>query len=175
MTALRSEARMGIKDIDGQLFRDTMGHYASGLTIVSGMQAGGTPVGFTCQSFFSVSIDPPLVSFSVMKTSTTYPLIRETGTFAVNVLAHHQRDVSDQFARSGTGKWRGIAWTETVHGNPIIEDTLMWLDCSVRSEHEAGDHLIVVGRVRVMSPSEWHRHEPLIYFKGAYRHLSTPS
>jgi 3-hydroxy-9,10-secoandrosta-1,3,5(10)-triene-9,17-dione monooxygenase reductase component len=169
MTALQADPDTG--DIDGRVFRNTIGHYASGLTIVSGMR-DGAPVGFTCQSFYSVSVDPPLVSFSVMKTSTTYPLIRETESFAVNVLAHHQRDVSDQFARSGTDKWRGIDWSATTHGNPAIDDTLMWVDCAAWAEYEVGDHYIVVGRVREMSPAEWHRHEPLIYFKGAYRLLS---
>lgn len=156
--------------IDARLFRDTLGHYASGITIVSGLEAD-EPIGFTCQSFYSVSIDPPLVSFSVMKTSTTYPRIAADGKFAVNVLADDQRDVSNQFARKGTDKWSGISWRPAVSGNPIIADTLMWVDCELWAEYEAGDHLIVIGRVVEMSPAEWHSREPLLYFKGAYRHL----
>jgi flavin reductase (DIM6/NTAB) family NADH-FMN oxidoreductase RutF len=156
--------------IDARAFRDALGHFASGITIVSGIDADG-PIGFTCQSFYSVSVDPPLISFSVMTNSTTYPRIRETGRFAVNVLSHHQDAVASQFARKGTDKWAGISWTPTAAGTPVLHDTLMWLDCEIWAEHEAGDHLIVIGRVVEMSPAEWHRHEPLLYFKGAYRHL----
>jgi 3-hydroxy-9,10-secoandrosta-1,3,5(10)-triene-9,17-dione monooxygenase reductase component len=156
--------------IDARLVRDTLGHYASGITVVSGLE-GGEPVGFTCQSFYSVSIDPPLVSFSVMRTSTTYPRIAASGRFAVNVLAHDQHHVSNQFARKGTDKWAGIEWSPAVSGNPVIHDTLMWVDCEMWAEHEAGDHLIVIGKVVEMSPVEWHTREPLLYFKGAYRHL----
>jgi 3-hydroxy-9,10-secoandrosta-1,3,5(10)-triene-9,17-dione monooxygenase reductase component len=156
--------------LDPRAFRDTLGHFASGITIISGVDDEG-PIGFTCQSFYSVSMDPPLISFSVMTNSTTYPRIRETGKFAVNVLSHHQHDVSSQFARKGTDKWAGVSWEPTAEGNPVINDTLMWLDCDIWAEHEAGDHLIVIGRVKETSPAEWHRHEPLLFFKGAYRHL----
>jgi 3-hydroxy-9,10-secoandrosta-1,3,5(10)-triene-9,17-dione monooxygenase reductase component len=156
--------------LDPRSFRDTLGHYASGITIISSVDEEG-PVGFTCQSFYSVSTEPPLVSFSVMTSSTTYPRVRETGKFAVNVLAHDQHTVSNQFARKGTDKWAGIPWSPTHAGNPVIADTLMWLDCEIWAEYEAGDHYIVIGRVTEMSPSEWHKHEPLLYFKGQYRHL----
>ncbi|WP_434968717.1 flavin reductase family protein [Microbacterium sp. bgisy207] len=155
---------------DPRQFRDTLGHYASGITIVSGIH-NGEPVGFTCQSFSSVSLDPPLVSFTVMKESTTYPRIAVDGRFAVNVLAHDQDGISSQFARRGTDKWAGVRWAPAPSGNPLIADTLMWVDCELWAEYEAGDHLIVLGRVVAMSPPEWHRHEPLLYFKGAYRHL----
>ena len=155
---------------DPRVFRDTLGHYASGITIISGIDEEG-PIGFTCQSFYSVSTEPPLVSFSVMTNSTTYPRVRETGKFAVNVLAHDQHTVSNQFARKGTDKWAGVSWNPTVAGNPVIADTLMWLDCDIWAEHEAGDHHIVIGRVNEMSPASWHKEEPLLYFKGQYRHL----
>ncbi|MET4901156.1 flavin reductase family protein [Paenarthrobacter sp. CC6] len=158
------------QSIDPRAFRDTLGHYASGITIISGSDETG-PIGFTCQSFYSVSTEPPLISFSVMKTSTTYPRIRETGKFAVNVLSQHQDKVSNQFARKGSDKWAGIAWTPTQAGNPVIQDTLMWLDCDIWAEHDAGDHLIVLGKVNEMSPANWHIHEPLLYFKGQYRYL----
>ncbi len=156
--------------LDGRAFRSALGHYASGLTIISGADADG-PIGFTCQSFYSVSMEPPLISFSVMTTSTTYPRIRATGSFAVNVLARGQRHVADQFARKGTDKWAGIERASTRTGNPIIADTLMWLDCTIWAEHEAGDHFIVIGHVNEMSPAEWHRPDPLLFFKGSYREL----
>lgn len=120
---------------------------------------------------YSVSTDPPLISFSVMKTSTTYPRIRRTGRFAVNVLSSHQQGVSNQFARKGTDKWAGIRWHPTLAGNPVLEDTLMWLDCEIWAEHDAGDHVIVLGRVNEMSPASGHALEPLLYYQGRYRHL----
>ena len=158
------------QDIDARAFRDALGHYASGITIITGRDEQG-PIGFTCQSFYSVSTSPPLISFSVLKTSTTYPRIRRTGRFAVNVLAHHQQGVSNQFARKGTDKWVGIRWHPTRAGNPVLEDTLMWLDCEIWAEHDAGDHLIVLGRVVEMSPATRHAHEPLLYYQGRYRRL----
>ncbi|QEO14637.1 flavin reductase family protein [Agromyces intestinalis] len=151
-------------------FRDTLGHYASGITVVTGVH-DDEPVGFTCQSFCSVSIDPPLVSFSVMRTSTSYPRIAERGRFAVNILAHDQDHISQQFARRDTDKWAGVEWASSAAGNPVIRNTLMWVDCETWAEHEAGDHLIVVGRVCETSAQDSTSSEPLLYFKGAYRRL----
>lgn len=154
-------------EIDPRRFRDTLGHYASGITIVTGHD-GTEPIGFTCQSFYSVSVDPPLVSFSVMKTSTTYPRIAATGRFAVNVLAGDQMAISGQFARKGTDKWAGVEWSPAPSGNPLITGTLTWVDCVMWAEHDAGDHLIVIGRVVGMSPEGWHTGAPLLFFKGRY-------
>lgn len=159
-----------ISEIDARAFRDAMGKFCSGITVISGHD-GYEPIGFTCQSFYSVSVDPMLVSFSVMKTSTTYPRIKDTGRFAVNVLACEQSEVSGQFARKGADKWAGIEWTPSSNGNPIIADTLMWVDCDIRDEYDAGDHWIIVGAVREVSPADWHHGDPLLFFKGQYRHL----
>lgn len=97
---------------DSGEYRTALGHCAFWITVVSGMDADG-PIGFTCQSFNSVSMKPPLISFSVMTNSTTYPRIRETGRFAVNVLSHRQVDISSQFARKCTEKWAGVDWSRT--------------------------------------------------------------
>jgi 3-hydroxy-9,10-secoandrosta-1,3,5(10)-triene-9,17-dione monooxygenase reductase component len=169
-TADHIETDTGGPAIDPVVFRDTLGHFPSGITVISGVDADGL-IGFTCQSFYSVSLEPPLVSFSVMTTSTTYPRIRATGSFAVNVLAHHQRSISGQFSKKGTDKWAGIELDRTASGNPVIADTTMWVDCDIWAEHEAGDHLIVIGLVKEMSATERLRHDPLLFFKGAYRRL----
>jgi len=166
--------QLGTNDLNPRAFRDTLGHYASSITIVSGVNEGAL-VGFTCQSFYSVSLEPPLVSFSVAVTSTSYPLIRESGKFCVNVLAEDQHSVSSQFARSGSDKWAGIDYALSDLDNPVIAGTTMWVDCTLEAEYLAGDHYIVVGRVQSMSPVEWHQAAPLLYFKGAYRQLSTPA
>lgn len=164
------ESSMGTESLDPRVFRDALGQYASGVTIVAGV-ADGMPVGFTCQSFYSVSLDPPLVSFSVMRSSTSYPRIRPSGRFSVNVLSQDQQGISSQFARSGADKWAGVEWSPSGGGNPVIAGTSMWLDCELWAEHEAGDHLIVVGRVLEHSPAQWHSRDPLLFFKGRYRHL----
>ena len=151
-------------------FRETLGHYPSGITVIAGHD-GNRPIGFTCQSFYSVSMEPPLISFSVMKTSTSYPPIRATGQFSVNVLAGHQTSISNQFARSGTDKWSGVTWRPSGAGNPLIQGSLMWLDCATHAEYEAGDHFIVVGQVRETSDHAAEHEVPLLYYRGRYRRL----
>lgn len=159
--------------IEPARFREALGHYASGITVISSL-AEGEPIGFTCQSFYSVSMDPPLVSFSVKSSSYSYPKIRQAGRFAVNMLSAEQAPLSNQFARQGVDKWQGIEWQASPLGNPLIPDTLHWLDCDIHAEHVAGDHLIVIGEVKalqldqsVASPCG-----PLLYFKGQYRQLA---
>lgn len=159
-------------EIDARTFRDTLGQYASSIAVIGGLTGEGALTGFTCQSFYSVSIDPPLVSFCVGTGSTTYPLIREAGRFTVNVLADDQHGLANQFARKGTDKWAGVEWSASPNGSPVITGSLMWLDCDLHAEYPAGDHVIVVARVLGMSPSEGHTREPLLYFRGRFRHLS---
>lgn len=154
--------------IDKRLFRDALGHYASGITVIGGI-VDDKPVGFTCQSFYSVSMTPPLVSFSVKLDSKSWPLIRGTGRFSVNILSHTQRPVSDAFASSVADRWAGIKWVKTRGGNPVIEDSLLWLDCDIQDEYEAGDHRIVVGRLKEISALDLtDEKRPLLYFKGRY-------
>ena len=162
-----------IARIDPRVFRETLGHYPSGITVIAGHD-GDRPIGFTCQSFYSVSMEPPLVSFSVMRTSTSYPPIRATGRFAVNVLAGDQTAISNQFARSGTDKWNAVEWRPSRSGNPILRGSLMWLDCAVHAEYEAGDHYIVVGRVLDTSDHAAADDLPLLYYRGCYRQLGEP-
>ena len=174
-SALPSNSRMDFTmrsdRIDPDAFRQAIGRYASGITVIAGHH-GTEPLGFTCQSFYSVSLEPPMVSFSVMRTSTTYPRIRDTGTFSVNVLSHAQDAISDQFAKRGADKWAGIKWTPTINGNPAILGTLAWLDCIIEAEYDGGDHVIVLGRVNQMSPCDWNEGGPLLFFMGQYRHLN---
>lgn len=153
---------------DSQLFKAILGHYASGLTVISTL-IDGKPVGFTCQSFHSVSMDPPLVSFNVMKRSTSWPGVRANGQFSVNVLSHGQSAISNALARSAPDKWDSIDWRETPAGNPLIDQCLVWLDCELFEEHEAGDHTLVIARVIDMqSLDAVPPLPPLIFFKGQY-------
>ena len=152
-------------------FREALGHYASGITVVT-THIDGEPIGFTCQSFHSVSMSPPLVSFSVMSSSASYPKIRQAGRFAVNILSEAQVEVSNQFARRGADKWRGIDWQESPLGNPLIAGSLHWIDCEIHAEHAAGDHVIVIGEVKALDLQEAAATQPLLYFKGQYRNIA---
>lgn len=158
-----------VADFDTRKFRDVVGNFASGIVIVTSTH-GDEPVGLTCQSFYSVSLEPPLVSFSVSTSSSTYPKVREAGRFCVNLLAGSQNGVSTQFAMSGTDKWAGISWRPADSGNPIIAGALGWIDCAIEDEYLAGDHFIVLGRVRAICLENLDE-EPLLYFRGQYRHL----
>ena len=152
-------------------YREALGHYASGITVVT-THIDGEPIGFTCQSFHSVSMSPPLVSFSVMSNSASYPKIRQAGRFAVNILSDAQVEVSNQFARRGTDKWRGIDWKESPLGNPLIAGSLHWIDCEIHAEYAAGDHVIVIGEVKALNLQEAAATQPLLYFKGQYRNIA---
>ncbi|WP_227875528.1 flavin reductase family protein [Paraburkholderia dokdonensis] len=155
-------------------FREALGHYASGITVITS-HVDDEPIGFTCQSFYSVSMSPPLVSFSVMSSSASYPKIRQAGRFVVNILSDDQVTISDQFARRGTDKWHGVEWQESPLGNPIIAGSLHWLDCEIYAEHAAGDHLIVIGEVKALNLQDAAATQPLLYFKGQYRNIAAHS
>ncbi|MDD1017325.1 flavin reductase family protein [Pseudomonas rubra] len=160
--------------IEPLCFREAIGHYASGITVITSY-TNDEPIGFTCQSFYSVSMNPPLVSFSVMSSSASYPKIRQAGRFAVNILSGEQVKISNQFARRGTDKWHGVEWQASTLGNPIISGSLHWLDCEIHAEHTAGDHLIVIGEVKALNLQEVAATQPLLYFKGQYCNLATLS
>ncbi|MBK5477525.1 flavin reductase [Pseudomonas sp. TH21] len=153
-------------------FREALGHYASGITVITS-HVDGEPIGFTCQSFYSVSVSPPLVSFSVMSSSASYPRIRKAGRFAVNILSGEQVTISNQFARRGTDKWHGVEWQASPLGNPLLGGSLQWLDCEIHAEYAAGDHLIVIGEVKALNLQETAATQPLLYFKGQYCNLAT--
>jgi flavin reductase (DIM6/NTAB) family NADH-FMN oxidoreductase RutF len=159
-----------LNDVSPQRMRQIMGSFCSGVTIVTAQTAAG-PVGFTCQSFTSLSLEPPLVTFNPSVTSTSWPKIRETGSFCVNVLGTEQQELSRTFARSGADKFAGVEHRPTERGNPILDAALAWIDCTLHAEHDGGDHTIVVGEVLGMHAQE--DAEPLIFYRGGYARLGT--
>ena len=159
------------KAIEPSSFRQALGHFASGITVITSY-LDGEPVGFTCQSFYSVSMSPALVSFSVMSRSASYPKIRQAGRFMVNILSGEQVGISNRFAQRGTDKWQGVQWQISPLGNPIIAGSIHWLDCEIHAEHAAGDHLIVIGEVKALSLQAAADTQPLLYFKGQYRNIA---
>lgn len=147
-------------------FRDVLGRYASGVTVVTTVQ-DRTPIGMTCQSFTSVSLDPPLVAFLPMKTSRAFAAIRSTRRFCVNFLADDQADLSNHFASRVEDKFAGVAWQPTDRGVPLLDGVVGWVDCSVHAVYEAGDHYLVIGRVDDLG--EGANAQPLLFHQGQYR------
>ncbi|WP_433296210.1 flavin reductase family protein [Pseudonocardia sp. CA-142604] len=159
---------------ESRAYRDTLGRYASGVVVVGARADDGTLLGFTCQSFHSASLDPPLVLISVDHSSSTFPLIRATGRFSVSVLGHRHRDVASVFARKGVDRWSTVPRTDTASGNPVLTDSLMWLDCRIDTEFAVGDHDLVIGRVLEMSPPEQDADEPLLFYRGGFHRITPP-
>ncbi|MFH8794969.1 flavin reductase family protein [Streptomyces sp. NPDC017941] len=129
---------------------------------------GPGPAGFACQSFASLSLDPPLVSFMVARTSTTWPRIARAGVFCVNVLGADQGPLCRAFAVSGADKFAGVAHDAApVTGSPRLAGVTAWIDCTVHAVHTGGDHLIVVGRVEALG-AEPGEAAPLLFHRGAF-------
>ena len=156
--------------VDPDLFRAALGRWASGVTIVTA-RVGDRVHGMTVSAFSSVSLDPPLVLVCADKASNTQPFIEEGGVFAANVLAAGQEALSNKFA-SKKDEWRrfeGLDWTSGTTGAPLLPATVAALDCRVVGAHDAGDHVIYVGRVEAVQIGEG---APLVYFGGGYRTLA---
>jgi flavin reductase (DIM6/NTAB) family NADH-FMN oxidoreductase RutF len=154
---------------DPRTLRDAMGCFATGITIVTAVDAAGTPVGLTANSFTSVSLDPPLLLVCIANTAGTAPALREAAHFGVNVLQIGQQPTSNRFAAKGEDRFAGQPWAPGHTGVPLLGSSLVSFECQHESLHEAGDHFILVGRV-VRAQFEPHR-DPLLYFRGKYRRL----
>lgn len=157
-----------LTDLSPLRLRSIMGSFGSGVTVITSATPDG-PAGFTCQSFTSLSLEPALVTFNPARSSSTWPRIREIGSFTVNVLGADQQALSGQFARSGTDKFAGVDWTESPFGNPILPGAVTWIDCTLHAEYDGGDHTIVVGAVHALASND--EAEPLLFVRGSYRGL----
>jgi flavin reductase (DIM6/NTAB) family NADH-FMN oxidoreductase RutF len=145
-------------------FREIMGHFATGVTIITAMEDEG-PVGFTCQAFASLSLEPPLVVLAPGKNSTSWPRIAQAGAFCVNILAEDQEALCRDFAVSGGDKFAGVGWRIGGNGAPQLEGVLAWLECGLLATHDAGDHELVIGSVEDMGLA---RGRPLVYYRGGF-------
>lgn len=155
---------------DGREFRRVLGHYPTGVTVVTAACPGG-PEGMTIGSFTSVSLDPPLVSFCPGQDSDSWIRMRDVGSFCVNVLGADQADVSSTFASKVENRFEGLSTRVEATGAPVIDGCLAWIDCRVHAIHTAGDHDIVVGRVVAMGTVEGATaatNGPLVFFMGGY-------
>lgn len=150
-------------------FRDVLGHFPSGVAVVTGLDAG-RPAGLTVQSFCSLSLDPPLVLVCPARASLSWPRIEGTGRMCVNVLADDQEDLARAFAQSGQDKFAGLGWRPSpATGSPVLEGALAVIDCAIEQVHPGGDHLVVVGRVLALEAESERR--PLLFHRSRYRGL----
>ncbi|MET8503341.1 flavin reductase family protein [Streptomyces sp. NPDC004787] len=164
LRAVRDDERA---PVDAAEFRRVLGHFASGVTIVTALDADG-PTGFACQSFASLSLDPPLVAFMVARTSTTWPRIARAGRFCVNILGADQAALCRGFAVSGADKFAGVDWTPApATGAPRLPAAPAWVDCAIAAVHTGGDHLIVVGRVEALGAAT-EGGDPLLFHRGRF-------
>lgn len=143
-------------------FRNALGQFATGVTIVTTKDTEGSPVGVTASSFNSVSLDPPLVLWSLAKTARSMPAYENSGGFNVHVLASHQSDLSNQFARPTEDKFDGIDWAECDNGFPLLPEFAALFRCKTHYQYEGGDHIIFVGEV-----IDYQAHDfPVLVFHG---------
>jgi flavin reductase (DIM6/NTAB) family NADH-FMN oxidoreductase RutF len=147
-------------------FRAAMGQFATGVTIVTAMGADGHKVGLTANSFNSVSLNPPLVLWSLSKQSASMPALRGATAWAVNVLAADQRLLAERFARKGVDRFEGVNWKAGLSGAPIIQGAVATFECEPRSHHDEGDHIIFVGKV--LHCSRRLGALPLVYHGGRF-------
>jgi 3-hydroxy-9,10-secoandrosta-1,3,5(10)-triene-9,17-dione monooxygenase reductase component len=160
-----SESAEALMVPDEASFRTVLGHFATGVTIITAMD-GGEPIGVSANAFSSVSLDPPLVLFCAAKSSSTWPRIERAGRFTVNILNEHQEDVCRVFATKGADRFSRIGWRPSAIGQPILHDALAYIDCVMEDQHDAGDHVIVVGRVQELGVLS--EDGPLLFFRGGY-------
>jgi flavin reductase (DIM6/NTAB) family NADH-FMN oxidoreductase RutF len=160
-----------IEAIDPKLFRQLLGCFPTGVAIITTRTAEGKPVGLTCNSFSSVSLEPPLVLFSLRNASSLLGTFVEAGTFAINILSQSQDLLSSRFASSKIAdKFEGVPWRPGPHGTPLIEDCLATFECRLHARHEAGDHQIFIGEVKHMTNGS--ADHALVFYKGAYMMLA---
>lgn len=155
---------------DPHAFRRTLGAFATGVAIVAAEAADGTSVGMTMSSFNSVSLDPPLVLFSVARSALSLPALKTARAFGISVLAQDQQELSNRFARAMGEKWTGVERLTGAHGAPLIAGAAAHLECVPHAIHDGGDHEIFIARVLAHRAEEGAH--PLIFHAGRYRSLA---
>jgi flavin reductase (DIM6/NTAB) family NADH-FMN oxidoreductase RutF len=152
-------------EIDPALYRTVCGHFATGVTVITAMD-GEEPIGMAANSFTSVSLDPPLVLFCPAYASSTWPKIQQAPGWCVNILAVDQEEVCRLMAQKGADRFRELGWRPAPSGAPVIRGAVAHIDCRTVAEYDAGDHVIVVGRVIEMEVDS--KDGPLLFFRGGY-------
>src|SRR3954452_7111488 len=161
------------KAIDPALFRETLGHYPTGVAVVTAVAEDGNPAGMVVWTFSSVSLQPPLIAFFPATSSGSFAHLRTARTFCINVLASDQEPLCRRLATGGAAKFDGVRWRPATLGSPILEDAVSWIECTFEDIREAGDHYIVLGRVHELAVER--STLPLLFFQGGYGRFSPGS
>lgn len=154
--------------IEAQELRRVLGHFATGVTVITTKDKEGAPNGLTANAFMSLSLNPPLVLISVDKGATCYSCFELQNGFTVNFLSEAQEEISRRFATKGADKFAGLNWRAGSNGAAIIEGSLGYVECKITQCHDGGDHTIVVGEIVNVSADG---DRPLLFFKGKYQRL----
>ena len=160
-----NELASGNSALDPRDFRNALGTFATGVTIITAMADDGKPYGLTCNSFASVSINPPLVLWSLGKFSQGLPIFQNASHFAVNVLSESQQALASQFAKPSTDKFAGVAWTPGLGSAPLLAGSVAHFECRAASRYYGGDHVIFLGAVEAYA---YNRQEQLLFARGGY-------
>ena len=155
---------------DSSTMRTVGGHFATGITIVTASH-DGEPVGMACNSFSTVSLEPPLVLFCAAKSSSTWPRIQAAGKWAVNILGEDDEEVSRLFAEKGADRFAHMTFRPGASGAPLLDRSLAFFDCVTDAEYDAGDHVVVVGRVLELGYQS--EGKPLLFYRGGYGHYES--
>ncbi|WP_414899703.1 flavin reductase family protein [Sphingomonas flavalba] len=155
---------------DQRAFRDALGRFPTGVVVVTAHVEGGDPIALTVSSFNAVSLEPPLVLFSISKAAASLPVLLAAPHFGVSVLRHDQSELSSRFAGRRDTKWVGLEPTRGVTGCPLIDPCLAAFECAPHAVHEGGDHLIIVGRVLEFETRQ--DGAPLVFFRGGYHAIA---
>ena len=145
--------------------RDAFGSFMTGVTVVTTSKQDGMPLGFTANSFASVSLDPALLLVSIAKTSSNYDHFAQASHFAINILAEEQKDISNTFARPSDDRFANLAWSMSPNQNPLIDQVSAWFDCTTHQIVDAGDHAILIGKVENFASAGF---AGLGYYRGGY-------
>ncbi|HUA32820.1 MAG TPA: flavin reductase family protein [Candidatus Binataceae bacterium] len=154
--------------IEKNELRRVMGHFATGVTVITTLRASGELHGLTANAFTSVSLIPPLVLICVDKKAESYPCFEESKVFTVNILASDQEAISRRFAVSGGEKFQGVAYRAGANSAPILEGALAYIECRVTNTIDGGDHTVYLGEVE---QAETREVKPLLFFRGGYREI----
>jgi flavin reductase (DIM6/NTAB) family NADH-FMN oxidoreductase RutF len=159
--------------MDPRKFRNALGKFPTGVVVVTARTPSGELIGMTISSFNSVSLDPPLILFSVHRKALSFATWQSVTRYAVNVLNEDQEQVSNQFARSSGNKWDGLTILTGAHGLPMLPNATVVFECEAYARYDGGDHEIFVGRVEALHEHTFTHQRPLVFFEGRYRQLAS--
>lgn len=160
---------LAARDLVCRDFRDALGSFATGVTVLTALAADGQAIGVTINSFNAVSLEPPLILWSLSRSSPRLDAFRRASHYAVNVLAVDQQWISDYFASRDNACFDPVVTSRGLAGAPLIEGCSAWFECANEVQHPGGDHLVFIGRVQRFARGE--ASEPLIFHGGVYRQL----